>query len=160
MSLTDVHIRRAEPADADSLKAILRDTFESTWLPQLTVEAAAAIRREDRPGAYVGERGMEFWVAERGGEVVGLVDWQDDFVNALHVLASHSRSGVGSRLMDHAEAEIARAGFASVRLETDTFNQRSQAFYAKRGYVEADRYPDTEWNSDLTTLLLVKALTP
>src|SRR5580704_2371484 len=86
MSLTDVHIRRAEPADADSLKAILRDTFESTWLPQLTVEAAAAIRREDRPGAYVGERGMEFWVAERGGEVVGLVDWQDDFVNALHVL--------------------------------------------------------------------------
>jgi ribosomal protein S18 acetylase RimI-like enzyme len=60
--------------------------------------------------------------------------------------------------MDHAEAEIARAGFASVRLETDTFNTRSQAFYAARGYREAGRYPDTEWNSGLTTLLLVKPL--
>ena len=158
MSLTDVQIRRAAAADADALKAILRDTFESTWLPQLTAEAAAAVRGEDRPSAYVGERGLRFWVAERGGEVVGLVDWQDDFVNALHVLASHSRSGVGGRLMDHAEAEIALEGFAQVRLETDTFNLRSQAFYAKRGFVEAGRYPDTEWNSGLTTLLLVKPL--
>ena len=73
-------------------------------------------------------------------------------------LASHARSGVGAWLMDHAEAEIARAGHAAARLETDTFNTRSQAFYAARGYVEAGRYPDTEWNSGLTTLLLAKPL--
>jgi hypothetical protein len=60
--------------------------------------------------------------------------------------------------MDHAEAEIARSGSASARLETDTFNTRSQAFYAARGYLEAGRYPDTEWDSGLTTLLLAKAL--
>ena len=40
----------------------------------------------------------------------------------------------------------------------DSFNTRSQAFYAARGYREADRYPDLEWNSGLTTLLLVKPL--
>jgi ribosomal protein S18 acetylase RimI-like enzyme len=154
----DIRVRPARPADAAACRAILLDTFESTWRPQLTAAAAQAVRSEDRPAAYVRERGLEFWVAERGGEVVGLVDWQDDFVNALHVLARHARSGVGGRLMDHVEAEIARAGFASARLETDTFNQRSQAFYAKRGYLEAGRYPDTEWNSGLTTLLLVKAL--
>jgi ribosomal protein S18 acetylase RimI-like enzyme len=156
----NLQIRRAQLADAGACKTILHDTFDSTWRPNITPAAAQAFRSEDRPSAYVGERGLEFWVAERGGEVVGFVDWQDDFVNALHVLASHSRSGVGGRLMDHAAAEIARAGFAQVRLETDTFNQRSQAFYAKRGYVEADRYPDTEWHSNLTTLLLVKALAP
>jgi hypothetical protein len=53
---------------------------------------------------------------------------------------------------------MAAAGHASARLETDTFNQRSQAFYAARGYVEAGRYPDEEWSSGLTTLLLVKPL--
>ena len=58
--------------------------------------------------------------------------------------------------MDEAEAQIGKAGFAAARLETDTFNSRSQAFYAARGYIEADRYPDTEWNSGLTTILLVK----
>ena len=57
-----------------------------------------------------------------------------------------------------AHVRAARAGFAAVRLETDTFNTASRAFYAARGYVEADRYPDEEWDSGLTTILLVKAL--
>ena len=153
-----INLRPATAADADALKAILRDTFESTWRPNITAGAAAAALRGDRPAAYVAEKGLAFWVAERGGAVVGLVHWEGDFVHALHVLARHARSGVGARLMDHAEAQIAAAGFAAARLETDTFNQRSQAFYAVRGYVEAGRYPDEEWNSGLTTLLLVKPL--
>jgi GNAT superfamily N-acetyltransferase len=156
----DIRVRPAAAADQDALRAILTDTFESTWLPQLTPAAAAAFRREDRPGAYVRERGLRFWVAERDGEVVGLVDWDADFVNALHVRSNHARTGVGARLMDRAEAEIAAAGFSAARLETDTFNERSRAFYAARGYREADRYPDHEWNSGLTTLLLVKTLAP
>lgn len=60
--------------------------------------------------------------------------------------------------MDLAEAEIRRSGFQCVRLETDTFNTRSRAFYAARGFVETDRYPDLEWSSNLTTVLLEKAL--
>ena len=154
----DILIRQARPGDASALMAILRDTFESTWRPQLTAEAARAFVSEDRPAAYVGERGLLFRVAEVGGEVVGFVDRAGDFVNALHVLGGHARSGVGGRLMDHAEAAMLAPGHAQSRLETDTFNLRSQAFYAARGYREAGRYPDEEWNSGLTTVLLVKAL--
>jgi hypothetical protein len=51
-------VRSARPADAEALKAILRGTFESTWKPQVTEAAAAAFVAEDRPAAYVGERGM------------------------------------------------------------------------------------------------------
>src|ERR1019366_3701428 len=127
-SRSNILVRAARAADAPALIAILYDTFESTWFPNITPVAAQTIRDENRPANYVGERGLQFWVAERDGEVVGLVDWQDDFVNALHVLASHARSGVGARLMDKAESEIARSGFASARLETDNFNQRRQAF--------------------------------
>jgi ribosomal protein S18 acetylase RimI-like enzyme len=151
-------VRPARPGDGDALKAILHDTFESTWLPQLTQAAAQAFRAEDRPAVYVGERGADFWVAERSGEVVGFVHWDGDFVNALHVLGQHARTGVGGRLMDKAEAAIAAGGHAQARLETDTFNARSQAFYAARGFREAARYPDEEWASGLTTLLLVKPL--
>ena len=158
LSPRDTLIRHARPKDAAALRAILYDTFASTWLPQLTPEAVLAFEGEDRPAAYVGERGLLFLVAEVGGEVVGFVDRDGDFINALHVRSSHARTGVGGRLMDRAEAGIADAGFATARLETDTFNLRSQAFYAARGYREADRYPDEEWNSGLTTLLLVKAL--
>jgi len=157
-STRDILIRQARPEDAVALKAILHDTFESTWRPQLTTEAARAFQSQDRPAAYVTERGLLFLLAEVAGEVVGFIDWDGDFVNALHVLATHVRNGVGGRLMDRAEAGIAGAGFPAARLETDTFNLRSQAFYAARGYLEADRYPDEEWNSGLTTILLVKVL--
>jgi GNAT superfamily N-acetyltransferase len=153
-----ITIRPARPADATALIAILYDTFESTWRPQITEAAAVAFRSEDRPRAYATERGLEFVVAERDGAVVGLVHWEGDFVNALHVPAAAARTGVGAALMDVAEAAIAEAGHPTARLETDTFNARSQAFYAARGYVEAGRYPDEEWSSGLTTLLLVKAL--
>ena len=151
-------LRPSRRADLPALQAILHDTFQSTWRPQITPAAAQAFLTEDRPAAYVGERGLLFQVAERAGEVVGFVDWEGDFINALHVRTAHARTGVGTALMDLAEAAIARAGHPAVRLETDTFNTRSQAFYAARGYVEADRYPDTEWNSGLVTLLLVKRL--
>jgi|GEM_PF-101273 len=156
----EVQLRRAQPSDVAALEAVLHDTYESTWLPQLTPEAARAFREEDRPAAYVAEHGARFWVAERDGQVVGFVDWDGDFVNALHVRASHARKGIGHLLMDKAEAEIAGAGFAQARLETDTFNTRSRAFYARRGYREVDTYPDAEWDSGLTTLLLVKTLGP
>lgn len=158
MTAADLVIRCARAEDAAALGDVLHDTFESTWRPQITEAAAEAFRREDRPAAYVADRGLQFVVAERAGEVIGFVDWDGDFVNALHVRAAHARTGVGARLMDHAEAAIAAAGWPSVRLETDTFNLRSQAFYAARGYREADRYPDEEWDSGLTTLLLVKVL--
>lgn len=151
-------LRPATPADGPALQAILRDTFESTWLPNITQAAANAFGAENRPADYVGRRGPEFWLAERDGEVVGFVDWDGDFVNALHVRAAHARSGVGRLLMDKAEQAITADGFPTVRLETDTFNARSQAFYAARGYHEAARYPDEEWNSGLTTILLVKPL--
>ncbi|MFZ5668269.1 MAG: GNAT family N-acetyltransferase [Pseudomonadota bacterium] len=157
-AVADITIRPARLEDAEALKAILWDTFASTWLPQLTDEAKATVEQEDRPAAYVGARGHLFTVAEVGGEVVGFVDWDGDFVNALHVLGRHARAGVGRALMDHAEAAMAAAGFVAARLETDTFNTRSQAFYAARGYREAGRYPDEEWNSGLTTILLVKTL--
>ncbi|MBC7770662.1 MAG: GNAT family N-acetyltransferase [Phycisphaerales bacterium] len=155
---SETFIRRGTSRDAPVLRAILNDTFESTWLPELTPAAAQRYRDEDRPSVYIRERGAEFRVAEYDGQVVGFVDWDADFVNALHVHSSHVQRGVGSRLMDLAENEIASAGFPNARLETDTFNSRSRAFYEKRGYREADRYPDIEWNSGLTTLLLVKSL--
>lgn len=151
-------IRPALPSDATALRAILHDTFESTWRPQVTPAAAQAFRNEDRPAAYVTARGLQFWVAQRDRQAVGFVDWDGDFVNALHVRSDHARTGLGAHLMDKAEAEIAAAGFRAARLETDTFNAPSQAFYAARGYREVDRYPDREWNSGLTTLLLVKPL--
>ena len=92
------------------------------------------------------------------GEVVGLLDWRDDFIDALHVSPQHQRLGIGAALLHHAETAIARAGHARIRLETDTFNQQARAFYGKQGYAEVDFYPDEEWHSGFTTVLMSKGL--
>ncbi len=151
-------VREARRADAASLRDILFDTFESTWSPQVTPAAAQRFRDEDRPAAFAKERWRDCKIAERRGEIAGFVFWRDDFVHSLHVRSAQARSGVGAALMDVAERAIADAGFAKARLETDTFNAPARAFYAACGYLEAERYPDQEWASGLTTLLLVKRL--
>ena len=120
----DILLRPARPGDQASLRDILYDTFESTWRPNITRSAAEAFLREERPAAYVQARGLTFQVAEADGAVVGFVDWQGDFVYALHVRPAQARRGIGRRLMDHAETEIAQAGFGTARLETDSFNRR------------------------------------
>ena len=153
-----VLLRAFHPTDEAGVVAVLDATFHSTWAPQLT-PAALEARLRDPPGPrYVRERGAEFVVAVDGDAVVGMVHWDGDFVHALHVRPAAQRRGVGHALLSRAEAAIAAAGHSSARLETDTFNTQSRAFYAARGYREIDSYPDHEWDSGLTTLLLAKAL--
>jgi ribosomal protein S18 acetylase RimI-like enzyme len=151
-----ITIRQAIPSDTEALVALLHDSFCTTWEPVVTPAAAQAYWESDRARRYVVEIGSEFRVAASGDVVAGMVHWRGDFVHALHVLSAWRRRGVATRLMDEAEARIAGAGHPAVRLETDTFNHASQAFYRSRGYLEADWYPDTEWASGLTTLLLRK----
>lgn len=153
-----IRIRRAHAGDAPRLKAILQDSFESTWLPVLTPAAAASYRIEARGARYVEESLEAFRVAEIEGIVAGFVHWQGDFVEGLHVHGDHRRQGVGRLLMDCAERAMALEGFAAARLETDSFNVASQAFYLGRGYAEQARYPDEEWDSGFTTILYVKRL--
>ena len=154
-----MHLRRCRAGDKRAVVAVLYDTFQSTWLPEISEEAARAFREEDRPERYFEARGAQFWVAIIEGDVAGFIDWEGDFINALHVRSAYARQGVGASLLEHCEAQIRLAGGRQAALETDTFNTVARAFYTRNGYVETDRYPDTEWNSGLMTLRMVKRFT-
>ncbi|MDF3935470.1 GNAT family N-acetyltransferase [Pseudomonas citronellolis] len=151
-------LRPATPADAEAILRILDATYEFTWKPQLTAEARARFEAQRRTPAYVREHLAHFQLACRDDQVIGLVDWRDDFIDALHVSPHAQRTGAGGALLRHAERRIAADGYRQVRLETDTFNVQSRAFYAAHGYAEIDFYPDEEWHSGFTTVLLSKPL--
>jgi len=151
-------IRRAESSDADAILHILGETYEATWKPALTAEAVAHFEASARTTAYMYARLPFFRVACLDDEVVGPLDWHEDFIDALHVSPCRQRLGIGAALLHHAEREIARAGHRQVRLDTDTFNHPARAFYGKQGYAEVDFYPDEEWHSGFTTVLMTKAL--
>lgn len=151
-------LRPKAEGDAPALIALLQSTFMDTWAPHLPPAAIARFHNEQRPHAYVREKGDAFIVALVDGAVAGMVHWEGGFVHALHVFAAMRGRGIGNALMDHAESAIRSAGGTSVRLETDTFNVASQALYAARGYREIDRYPDRENDPSITTVLLEKRL--
>lgn len=151
-------LRRSEPRDAPALVALLQSTFMDTWAPQLPQDAVSRFWVENRAVNYVGEKGAVFFVAEIGGQIAGMVHVDGEFVHALHVLKAQRGQGVGRALMALAERTVAANGGARVRLETDTFNGPSQALYAALGYREIDRYPDTENEPSITTVLLEKRL--
>lgn len=151
-------LRPARAEDFDQLVRLLQATFRSTWEPALTPEAAKAHRESGRTENYVRTSLEHFIVAELGGEVAGMVHWEGDFLGALHIDPRLARRGIGSTLLEHAEAQMQAAGVKLVQLETDTFNTPARGFYAAHGYSEAAQYPDEEWNSGLTTVLLVKPI--
>lgn len=155
---TPILIRRAEPADTDAILRILGETYQATWKPELSAAAIARFESSARTAAYVRERLRHFEVACLDGELAGLLDWHDEFIDALHVSPRHQRQGIGAALLRHAETAIAGAGHARIRLETDTFNRQARAFYGKHGYAEVDFYPDEEWHSGFTTVLMNKVL--
>ncbi|WP_137928939.1 GNAT family N-acetyltransferase [Mesorhizobium comanense] len=158
MPKAQIIVRPAQAGDIPALKQVLQETFEGTWLPHVTDASAKRYVENDIGGRYVEESWPQFTVAEIDGDVAGMIHWRGDFIEAVHVRAGHQGQGIGHRLLSHAEQAIATAGFAQARLETDTFNERARNVYKAVGYVEKDRYPDDEWDSGFTTVLLVKQL--
>ena len=154
----DVLIRPSRPQDFPAMKALLRDTFESTWRPVITDAAARHYIETDIGGGFVERSGADMFVAEVDGRIAGLLHCVDDFIDALHVSSGFQRKGVGRRLLSHAEQVVVEKGFRRARLETDTFNEQARGFYAACGYIEMAQYPDEEWQSGLTTVLLEKPL--
>lgn len=151
-------IRPARPEDAVLLEDLLMRTYESTWMPEMTAQRDRQFRASGKTAQYVRIRGNLFMVCEIDGALAGMADWENDFIWALHVHPARQGQGVGGALLAWMEAAIRAAGFARARLETDSFNTRSRQFYGKHGYAEIDTYPDEEWDSGFTTILLEKPL--
>jgi ribosomal protein S18 acetylase RimI-like enzyme len=82
-------------------------------------------------------------VAERGGELLGLVvlgvDDEGFFVDNVAVNPSHQGLGVGKALLEHAEDAAREAGFDSIYLYTHERMVENLALYSRIGYVEYDR---------------------
>ena len=153
-------LRAALPTDAAALTALLHETFRDTWLPQLRQQAAQAWLRERQAERYVAESGAAFVVATIGDALAGFVHRDADFIHALHVSGRLRRHGIGQALLEQAEQAMREEGRTLSRLETDTFNMASRAFYIACGYREVAQYPDEEWDSGFTTVLLTRPLLP
>jgi GNAT superfamily N-acetyltransferase len=96
--------------------------------------------------AFLKAEGRRAWVAMAGAEVLGWVGIRlhpEDSMGELYILAvhpDHQRRGLAGALIDHAMAEMRRAGMVIVMVETgdDPGHAPSRATYERAGF---ERWP-------------------
>ena len=87
--------------------------------------------------AHYGDRLLTFWL---NGEMVGTAAWgevdaQTVFFTRVSVLEKYQGQGLGGRIMQMAEQEVAELGYQFAELETTTDWDQVVRFYLKLGYV-------------------------
>ena len=141
-----VILRSAKREDVETLVRLLQRSWLVTWAPELPFDAVKAFAAFDPAKAHAEGEWHEFVVATRNGALVGMMQVKDDRITHIHVDSAHWNSGVGSALLGAAEQKIAQSHRVA-RLEVRGFNIHAQAFYKRRGWVEASRYPGMECGS-------------
>jgi GNAT superfamily N-acetyltransferase len=127
------HLRPAAAGDLPALIALAR----RSWLGAFADAPAAFVQdwlARDFERAWYPKYWPSMTVAEVEGVVCGLVQPMSDEINGLWVGPAAQGRGVGTALLRHGEAEIARAGHARAWLSCSGFNPRAGRFYLARSY--------------------------
>jgi GNAT superfamily N-acetyltransferase len=154
---SEIVLRSAEEQDVPALVRLLRRSWLVTWAPELPFEAVQAFAAADPARQHAEDGWHSFVVATREELLLGMVQTDRDFVEALHVDPGYWNGGVGSKLLNEAEQRIAGA-YAIARLEVRSFNTRARTFYTRRGWTEVRRCPGTECGSPVENVEMQRTL--
>jgi GNAT superfamily N-acetyltransferase len=101
---------------------------------------------DDRIGLWNGVRPGEAWLAEREGEIIGVVGVANGEIGVLHVDPETGPvEAVDDLLLTHAEAVLRDAGHTTALMWTFRENEHSRALYERHGWThdgaEAETLP-------------------
>lgn len=125
-------IRAARPDDVEPLTAIRREailTLSSAEVGRKRARDWANSATPDRVCRAIEEH--EVSVAERAGQPVGWVEVEHNRIEGMYVRPNHTRRGIGSALLAHAEERIRSSGYSTAELDA---SGNAEQFYINRGY--------------------------
>jgi len=150
-SKTAVSLRLFRPDDLDTLYQIDQECFE----PGVSYS-------RQQLAAFIGDRNSNTWVATAGKEIVGFLianrsPQRGGHIVTIDVVERWRQRGVGTRLMNAAEAWADAHKLGLMHLETAEDNLNAQAFYEKRGYLKLQRIA-RYYSSGAAAWVMVKML--
>ncbi len=136
-------LRVARDMDAGAVGAILSEFIDTTpWMPRIHTRAQDLAHAARMIGFG--------WVslADHQGDVLGFMARNGEEIDALYVTQKARGQGVGTALLQHAQA-------MSPRLELWTFqeNTGAQRFYERHGFTETRRTDGTDNDEGLPDIL-------
>ncbi|OAI39868.1 hypothetical protein AYO38_06750 [bacterium SCGC AG-212-C10] len=146
----DVIIREATPADAHAIATVQVRGWRAAYrglIPQKFLDALSIEDRTRRFGGILAapQPGVRFWVAERGGHVIGYASAgpsRDDGVDAeatgevyaLYLVPEAWDTGSGRALFTTAADSLRGDGFQTATLWVLEANERARRFYEHAGW--------------------------
>jgi GNAT superfamily N-acetyltransferase len=124
-------LRRARPEDAAAAAEVWLASFAAA-LPTVKRAHTDDEVRDWMASVVVGR--LETWVAEAGGEVVGLMTLHDGWIEQLYLRPDWQRRGLGRRFVELAK-ERSPGG---LRLWCFQVNGPARRFYEANGFVVAE----------------------
>ncbi|MGU3539839.1 N-acetyltransferase family protein [Methylobacterium sp. A54F] len=155
MASESITLRPAHESDVPALVRLLRRSWLVTWAPELPFEAVQAFASFDPARLHAENEWRSFIVAVRDDVLVGMMHVEADQIAGLHVDHAYWNGGVGSKLLNAAERQVAHV-HPVVRLEVRGFNTRARAFYARHGWIEVRSYPGMECGSPVENIEMTK----
>jgi GNAT superfamily N-acetyltransferase len=138
----DLTIRKAEPADLDTVTRMCKSSIAATYGSFLDEEAVRPWSEGGETDKYVARMLRQMLVAEAAGQVVAVVALDTNTVDLLWVELPRRGQGIGRRLLAAAEEALRADGFSKGRLECFEPNTDAIAFYRKNGWRRVSAHLD------------------
>jgi len=130
--LSSIHIREAQPADAQALSELILDNAGALLRSHYSDEQwDVFVRYYAVPVMAEKISSQAVFCVERGGEIVGTVALDGDFVVGFYTRLGYMGQGIGKMLMAHLEEYARGKGIATIQLAASPIGV---AFYLKNGW--------------------------
>jgi ribosomal protein S18 acetylase RimI-like enzyme len=106
------------------------------------------------PHVPIGEANwFSAWLAVSGKEIVGVTMTRDEWVSDLWVRSDSRRTGIGAKLLAHAEREIRSRGHDVFRLRVVKSNTRAVQFYQSQGWRVEREFPHEKFGHPMFEMI-------
>ena len=92
------------------------------------------------------------WVAERNRKIVAVLLTAREWIDDLWIAKAERRLGIGTRLLQIAEQEIAARGKPRARLRLVAENTTALKFYTKNGWQYLRRFPHEKFGFEMVEM--------
>ncbi|ORA25267.1 GNAT family N-acetyltransferase [Mycobacterium angelicum] len=143
MKSRDIKIRQAKPADFAKVAAMHYPVWRQSWSGMLSDYELNMLAPPQHWAAQLypqtlSRRGWIMWLAESGGQVIGMAMYGPDLTNprdlhidALYVMENDQRRGIGGRLLNKA---LHADPTEDVILWAANKNEKARRFYEKKNF--------------------------
>ena len=137
----DIDVRPVRQADVPDVLELVRDVLAEFGL-SFGQGAKTDAELCELPHSYAA-RGGAFWVALRGGQIIGTcgvfpVALKSYELRKMYLRPDSRGLGIGQRLLDHALAWTRAEGGERMVLDTTDQMKRAIAFYEANGFIRDD----------------------